>query len=102
MLAFSLLTVAFAAVASALPAAKRSAPGPWCNNLGGGAFDNVANFTVAAYNTTGTNTNTTGAPLVLGQAGAIDGASLKVFSVSRAPSSLGLNHRGSHNGVHIR
>lgn len=80
MLALSLLTVAFAAVASAFPAAKRSAPGSWCNNLGGGAFDNVANFTVAAYNTTGTNTNTTGAPLVLGQAGAIDGASFKVFS----------------------
>ncbi|PIL34285.1 hypothetical protein GSI_03060 [Ganoderma sinense ZZ0214-1] len=79
MLAFSLLAVTFAAVASALPAAKR-ALGPWCDNLGGGAFDNVANFTVAAYNTTGTNTNTTGAPLVLGQAGAIDGASFKVFS----------------------
>ncbi|KAI1788575.1 hypothetical protein LXA43DRAFT_894395 [Ganoderma leucocontextum] len=80
MLAFSLLTAAFAAVASALPAAKRAAPGPWCDNLGGGAFDSVANFTVAAFNATGTNTDTTGAPLVLGQAGAVDGASFKVFS----------------------
>ncbi|KAM5530892.1 hypothetical protein V8D89_015424, partial [Ganoderma adspersum] len=50
-----------------------------CDNLGGGVFDNVSNFTVATYNTTGTNTNTTGAPLVLRQAGAIDGASFKVF-----------------------
>ena len=95
MLAFSLLTVAFAAVASALPTAKRAILGPWCDNLGGGAFDNVSNFTVAAYNTTGTNTNTTGAPLVLGQAGAIDGASFKVFSVSRTlcqvPTTLGVS-----------
>ena len=95
MLAFSLITVAFAAVASALPTAKRAILGPWCDNLGGGAFDNVSNFTVAAYNTTGTNTNTTGAPLVLGQAGAIDGASFKVFSVSRTlsqvPTTLGVS-----------
>ncbi|EJF56934.1 hypothetical protein DICSQDRAFT_112382 [Dichomitus squalens LYAD-421 SS1] len=76
MLAFGLLTAVLAAVASALPAAKR-APGAWCNGLGGGAFDSLSNFTLAAYNATGINTNTTGAPLVLGSAGAISGAELK-------------------------
>ena len=83
MLAFSLLTATLAAVASALPAAKR-APGPWCDGLGGGAFDTLANFTLAAYNATGTNANSTGAPLVLGPAGAITGAELKDLAVSGA------------------
>ena len=84
MFAFGLLTFAFAATASvsvAFPAVKRAASGPWCNNLGIGAFDNQKNFTLTAYNTTLPNANTTGAPLVLGQAGAITGEELKVLSV---------------------
>ncbi|KAH9895738.1 hypothetical protein C8Q73DRAFT_644250 [Cubamyces lactineus] len=48
---------------------KRAAPGPWCDGLGGGAFDTSSSFTLAAYNTAGANANSTGAPLVLGTAG---------------------------------
>ena len=39
------------------------------------------NFTLAAWNKTGTNANDTGVPLVLGQNGAVDGAEFKVLSV---------------------
>ncbi|KAI0654331.1 hypothetical protein C8Q70DRAFT_926020 [Cubamyces menziesii] len=49
---------------------KRAAPGPWCDGLGSGVFDTSSSFTLAAYNTTGPNTDSTGAPLVLGTAGA--------------------------------
>lgn len=52
-----------------------------CDGLGGGGFDNASNFTVAAFNRTQPNANNTGAPLVLGQAGAILGAEFEVFSV---------------------
>jgi len=55
-------------------------PGPSCNGLGVGAFDVAANFSLAALNVTLPNVNTTGAPLVLGQAGAIDGATFSVLS----------------------
>ncbi|KAI8995225.1 hypothetical protein BD414DRAFT_513051 [Trametes punicea] len=60
----------------ALPAVKfpRTTPGPWCDGLGGGAFDEATGFTLAAWNTTGTNTNSTGAPLIVASAGSIDGA----------------------------
>ncbi|CCL98476.1 uncharacterized protein FIBRA_00474 [Fibroporia radiculosa] len=53
---------------------------PWCAGLGPGAFDIAHNFTLAALNTTLPNANATGAPLVLGQAGATDGESFEVFS----------------------
>ena len=79
------LTLA-ATAASAAPAAFQSrqdidAVGPQCAGLGPSAFDIAYNFTLAAYKTTGTNANDTGLPLVLGQAGAIDGAEFKVLSV---------------------
>ncbi|KAH9840745.1 uncharacterized protein C8Q71DRAFT_702151 [Rhodofomes roseus] len=37
----------------------------WCQGLGPGAFDTAPNFTLAAYDTSGSNANTTGVPLVL-------------------------------------
>ncbi|KAI0364638.1 hypothetical protein BV20DRAFT_955777 [Pilatotrama ljubarskyi] len=66
----------------AFPAVKlpRATPGPWCDGLGGGAFDEALDFTLAAYNATGPNTNTTGAPLVLASGGAISGAELRRFA----------------------
>lgn len=78
----AVLSTAVAAV-SAAPAleARQYAPGPQCAGLGYSAFDIAYNFTLAALNTTGTPANDTGVPLVLGQAGAIDGAEFKVFSV---------------------
>ena len=77
---FNLLAVGLAATAVlALPAVKRTSPS--CDGLGGGAFDRVNSFTFAAYNTSLPNANTTGVPLVLGQAGAISGLELKVLSV---------------------
>lgn len=81
------LPLALAATSWALPAMfnlniPRSVPGPQCDGLGPGAFDIAYNFTLAAYNTTFPNANSTGSPLVLGQAGAIPGASFKVLSVS--------------------
>ena len=78
---FHLLALGLAATAVlALPAVKRTSPS--CDGLGGGAFDRVNSFTFAAYNTSLPNANTTGVPLVLGQAGAISGASFHVLSVS--------------------
>ncbi|KAH9895929.1 hypothetical protein C8Q73DRAFT_643841 [Cubamyces lactineus] len=49
---------------------KRATPGPWCDGLGSGAFDTSSSFTLAAYNTTGPNANSTGAPIVMGSDGA--------------------------------
>ena len=82
MIALNLLTLALGAVSAvvAAPASKR-AMAPSCNGLGGGVFDTADNFTLAAYFTNGNNANDTGLPLVLGQAGAISGASFKVLSV---------------------
>lgn len=55
---------------------------PWCDGLGSTATDTPAsNFTLAALYTTLPNANTTGVPLVLGQDGAITGASFEVLSV---------------------
>lgn len=68
------------ALVSAAPSMKRVV-GPGCGNLGAGAFDVVTNFTLAAYYADQPNANNTGAPIVLGQAGAIDGAEFKVLSV---------------------
>ncbi|KAJ3490100.1 hypothetical protein NLI96_g1686 [Meripilus lineatus] len=80
--AFALLALAFTGIASALPTIQKRDPptSPGCVGLGGGAFDNISSFTLAAYNKTLPNANSTGAPLVLGQAGAIVGASFKVLS----------------------
>lgn len=77
-----LLLVAAAAAALALPTGQLDAraTSPWCSGLGPGAFDSAENFTLAAYNTTLPNANATGAPLVLGQAGAVDGAEFEVLS----------------------
>ncbi|KIP02454.1 hypothetical protein PHLGIDRAFT_79089 [Phlebiopsis gigantea 11061_1 CR5-6] len=79
--AIALLSAAAAAAAApALLAARQTAPGPQCAGLGLAVFDIAYNFTLAAYNATGPNANDTGAPLVLGQAGAVDGAEFKVLS----------------------
>ncbi len=75
------LSALLATAAFAMPASKRQEPGPWCDGLGAGAFDVASGFSLAAYNTSTPNANTTGAPLVFGQAGATDGASYKVLSV---------------------
>lgn len=82
---FALLPLALGVLASPVPSQNthQIAPGPWCDGLGGGAFDVAYNFTLAAYNATLPNANSIGVPLVVGQAGAIDGAEFKVLSVSR-------------------
>ncbi|CDO75929.1 hypothetical protein BN946_scf184873.g18 [Trametes cinnabarina] len=74
MLSFSVIAIALAAATSTMahPAAKLSArttPGPWCDGLGAGAFDTASGFTIAALNTTGANSNSTGAPIVVNSAG---------------------------------
>ncbi len=82
MIAFlTLLPFALGAFASPIANLARDEPGPWCNGLGPGAFDIAYNFTLGAYNSTLPNSNSTGAPVVMGQAGAVDGASFKIFSV---------------------
>ncbi|KAI0819734.1 hypothetical protein BC628DRAFT_1401273 [Trametes gibbosa] len=77
MLALNLVALGLSAISAvaAFPAVKlpRAAPGPWCNGLGVGAFDEATNVTLAAWNSTGTNTNSTGAPLVLATGGSITG-----------------------------
>ncbi|TFK49273.1 hypothetical protein OE88DRAFT_1662716 [Heliocybe sulcata] len=67
----------FSAVAAA-PSSVSSLPG--CSGLGANASNTLASFTLAALNTSLPNANSTGAPLVLGQAGAIDGATFEVLS----------------------
>ncbi|KAI0755847.1 hypothetical protein C8Q74DRAFT_1210837 [Fomes fomentarius] len=75
----SLLTLAFAATSAlAVPTSKLTSSA--CHGLGRGAFDNVAAFTLAAWNSTLPNANSTGVPLVFGSAGAISGASFHVIS----------------------
>ncbi len=81
--ALALLPLALGALAS--PLGARQSQGAWCQGLGPGAFDIANNFTLAAYNSTLPNANSTGAPLVLGQNGAVDGAEFKVLSVRSAP-----------------
>ncbi|KZT24166.1 hypothetical protein NEOLEDRAFT_1148798 [Neolentinus lepideus HHB14362 ss-1] len=52
-----------------------------CDSLGTNASDTAARpFTLAALNTTLPNANSTGAPLVLGQNGEIEGAEFEVLS----------------------
>ncbi|KZT01926.1 uncharacterized protein LAESUDRAFT_730840 [Laetiporus sulphureus 93-53] len=66
----------------ALPAGHLTAQDTpvWCAGFGPGAFDTGYNFTLAAVNVTLPNANSTGAPLVLGQNGAADGAEFEVLS----------------------
>ncbi len=67
---------------TASPMSIRQTPSrPWCGDLGAGIFDIAYNFTLAAYNTSQPNANSTGAPLILGQDGAIQGYQFKVLSV---------------------
>ncbi|TFY58606.1 hypothetical protein EVJ58_g6320 [Rhodofomes roseus] len=57
----------FSASVSAMPALSVRQNGASCTGLADGSTDSPAyNFTLAAYNTTLSNTNSTGAPLVLG------------------------------------
>jgi len=82
MLSLVLPVLGFASVTFALPmgpALTRRAES-WCAGLGPGGFDTAQNFTLAAVNTTLANTNAVGVPLVLGQAGAVDGAEFEVLS----------------------
>ncbi|KAL6298751.1 hypothetical protein BKA93DRAFT_833949 [Sparassis latifolia] len=51
-----------------------------CAGLGIASFPTEYNFTLAAWNWTLPNANDTGAPLVIGQAGAVDGESFGVLS----------------------
>lgn len=47
------------------------------------ATNSLADFTLAAWNTSMPNANSTGAPLVLGYDSAVEGAEFYVLSVSR-------------------
>ncbi|OCH89963.1 hypothetical protein OBBRIDRAFT_777746 [Obba rivulosa] len=82
----ALLPLACVSAVSASPVsrsllhARQHQPGPWCDGLGAGVFDIAPNVTLAALNSTLPNANSTGAPLVMGQAGAVDGASFKILS----------------------
>ncbi|KZT67575.1 hypothetical protein DAEQUDRAFT_767127 [Daedalea quercina L-15889] len=67
MLSYAIVSLAMtsAALGVALPHGLVSSSASWCQGLGGGAFDTASNFTVAAYDISGSNANSTGAPLVL-------------------------------------
>ncbi|KAI0329496.1 hypothetical protein GY45DRAFT_1324939 [Cubamyces sp. BRFM 1775] len=69
--ALTVLAVALSAMASPM---QRATPGPWCDGLGSGAFDTAPSFTLTAVNTTGSTAGSTGAPLVIGSAGAMKSA----------------------------
>lgn len=80
MLRFTLALLPLALGAFATPVTRQDA-GPNCGVFGADGFASTAqNFTLAAWNTTGPNTNSTGVPLVIGHAGSIPGASLKQLS----------------------
>lgn len=70
--------IATMSIALASPIAPRS--GEWCSGLGI-TYDTSFNFTLTALNTTLSNANSTGVPLVGGQNGATDGAEFEVLSV---------------------
>lgn len=77
--ALALLPLALGALAT--PVTRQDA-GPNCEVFGGNGFASTSQkFTLAAWNTTRPNTNSTGVPLVIGHAGSISGASLKQLSV---------------------
>ncbi|KAH9840793.1 uncharacterized protein C8Q71DRAFT_741256 [Rhodofomes roseus] len=67
MFALASLLTLFAASVSAMPALSVRQTGATCTGLPDGSTDTPAyNFTLAAYNTSLPNANSTGAPLVLG------------------------------------
>ena len=72
---------AFVFATTSLAILPRQVPSGPCANFAGGI--NKANgFSLAALNRTLPNANNTGAPLVLGQGGAIEDRELEVLSVS--------------------
>ena len=82
-----LLAVAGTSLASPTPKARQSL-GSWCDGLGGGAFDVANNFTLAALYRDLPNANDTGVPIVVGQAGAVDGEEFKVLSVRHVAAQI--------------
>jgi len=67
MFALASLLVLLAASVSAMPALSVRQNGASCTGLADGSTDTPSyNFTLAAYNTSSANSNSTGAPLVLG------------------------------------
>ncbi|KAF8576278.1 hypothetical protein K439DRAFT_677543 [Ramaria rubella] len=66
------------AFSTAATLATRQVSSP-CSRFTGG-FDSLANFTLAALNTTLPNANNTGAPLVLGPGGAIESEELEFLT----------------------
>ena len=79
-----LLGLTVFASASPFLVARQTEPavGDWCTGLGGDTIDNIDNFTLAAWNSTGSNTNTTGNPLVLSSTGSTGGFSTDTWAVS--------------------
>ncbi|KAH9921909.1 uncharacterized protein B0H18DRAFT_1019793 [Fomitopsis serialis] len=67
MFAFGAIATLFTASVSAIPALNTRQTGASCAGFGSGSTDTPTyNFTLTAHNTTLPNTNSTGAPLVLG------------------------------------
>ena len=79
-----LLGLAVFAFASPFSVARQTEPavGDWCAGLGGDTVDNLANFTLAAWNPAGNNANATGNPLVLSITGSTRGFSTHTWAVS--------------------
>ena len=79
-----LLGLTVFASASPFLLARQTEPavGDWCIGLGGDTIDNIDNFTLAAWNSTGSNTNSTGNPLVLSSTGSTGGFSTDTWAVS--------------------
>ncbi|EIM82641.1 uncharacterized protein STEHIDRAFT_160278 [Stereum hirsutum FP-91666 SS1] len=94
------------ATTSALSVARQSNVDS-CSVFPGTGSLNVLNFTLAALNTTQPNSNTTGAPIILGSAGAIDGASfydLKTQATYQYPSAvpaLNMTNGGLTSGQYV-
>ncbi|KZT66901.1 hypothetical protein DAEQUDRAFT_767581 [Daedalea quercina L-15889] len=87
MFVFASLLSLFAASVSAMPTLSIRQNGASCTGLADGSTDSpLYNFTLAAYNTTSSNTNSTGAPLVLGwgPAGTSPAASERAISTYAA------------------
>ncbi|KAI0086781.1 hypothetical protein BDY19DRAFT_907966 [Irpex rosettiformis] len=75
----SLLALSVLALGVAASPIKRET-GPWCDGWWAG-YDVASGFTLTAYNLSdASDPNAVGYPLVLGQAGAIDGAAFHVLS----------------------
>lgn len=76
------LAMTTAVLAVALPHGLATSDAEWCQGFGSGAFDTAPNFTLAAYDITGHNSNDTGLPLVLTEA-STDGSNVwMAFAVS--------------------